>query len=331
MSGKNIRDVRHECDAYLEKLSISALKSKDTETIVTVKASDDVVTIYQALQSKQISSVPVVDEKGDVCGVVDYLDLLCWLAETMPDSMSIALFMSKDHISKAGISHVKAQALIDNSGKDQFVPIYFDKLHTLLAEFNKYHRLVGMSSSESGKIDMIVSQSAVMKFLFALIEGSDAAAEPLRSVSKLTLAELYYVGEDKVVAIQSTDSLAQAIQTLAKEKLYAAPVVDAKTGALLYNFSAADLKSLYKDDSTFNVFKMTIADWMKKINASPAVVVTGDKSIGDVMKIMVRDPTGRVIHRVYIVSPETRKPSRVITMTDVLNVFVFNDFYPHHK
>eukprot|EP00300_Choanocystis_sp_HF-7_P024314 c25738_g1_i1.p1 GENE.c25738_g1_i1~~c25738_g1_i1.p1 ORF type:complete len:336 (+),score=-20.43 c25738_g1_i1:23-1009(+) len=328
MEKGNIRDLRHASDAYLDKLSVNELKKAGN--VVTVKTSDDVVKIYDTLQSNEISSVPVIDEKGGVVGTIDYLDLLCWMAETMPDTISIKMFMSNEQIASAGVSHVKAKFLIDNSGRDEYVPIYFDKLHTVITEFNKFHRLVGVNS-DTGAPTMIVSQSMVVKYINTIINSDDANVSPLRAISKLTLAELYYVGEDKVVSIKSTDTLGDAIKLLAKEKIYGAPVVDATNGQLLFNFSASDLKQLYKhNDHTFNVFRKTMAEFMKIINAPAAVVVSPQQTIGDVMQTMVKNSNGHIIHRVYLVNAE-KKPIRVVTMTDVLNVFIFSDNYPHHK
>jgi len=123
-----------------------------------------------------------------------------------------------------------------------------------------------------------------------------------------------------VITVNPMDPIYEAFKTMQKQKIGACGVVDDKTGKLVGNISAADIKLLGHDLSFFQALAFTVNEYSKLVmekTGRKADIVTikesGIHTVGDVVQKLLEHR----IHRLYITNAD-EKPVGVISMTDIL-------------
>jgi CBS domain-containing protein len=147
----------------------------------------------------------------------------------------------------------------------------------------------------------------------------------MADMSNLDINELGLGLEDKagVVSVKQSDTVLKACETLAKASVNAIAVVD-DAGALVGNFSASDLKSLYREklpELTTSVMDFLGAH--SKASTEPrAIKANGGTALMDLINATVEQG----IRRWWVVN-DANEPVGVVSTTDICRVL--NSFsYP---
>lgn len=127
-----------------------------------------------------------------------------------------------------------------------------------------------------------------------------------------TITELQ-LGSNSVISVPSDTIALAAFKKMAEENISALAIVDKENGKLVGNLSASDLRSLNAQKLPSIVryvgnFLVVQYGYVKK-----PLTVTTNSTLDDVIQIIL----DKKVHRVWIID-EDRKPTGVITLTDVL-------------
>jgi len=119
-----------------------------------------------------------------------------------------------------------------------------------------------------------------------------------------------------VVTITNEETLIKGFMQIITHKISAIAIIDFKTGELINNLSASDMKgitqeSFWKLELPLHQILTEQAD--KKL---PPVTCSSNTNLGEIIDNFSKHG----VHRIYVVDP-TNKPLNVITLTDVMNVF----------
>lgn len=286
------------------------------QKIVTVKATDALYAVVKVLHENNLHSAPVLDAKGVCVGVIDMLDIAAYaisVAPTEKDTVSWSRWEPaanpKLALETAGraLTIVPASAVMNKSGKDNYVPLEMDSVATLAVDVfaTGVHRSPILD--KEGKVVGTLSQSALVKWLIS---------ESKSFLKNLEALDLYLndlgLGGSALVTVKEDWSVVKVLTVLAAAGVSAVPVVNAK-GKIVANFSAVDLVGLYNDN--LPKFSQTILAYLKE-HAPQTLVTEGltyrDTKLSDLLNYFESKPH----HRVWIV--DEGRPTGVVSHTDIM-------------
>jgi len=275
--------------------------------LISMKSTDTIEQTLATLALNEITGAPVFDAgTHKFIGFVDVLDLATFIANVFADNYKKHphLYDPKELAQRFGMSVVE---VINASARDPFLPVDINaSVEFLMNNFLRYgiHRV---ALQDGDKIVGLVSQSDVVRFFSQ--HPNNLVNERKKTLEELGLAK------GNVVSVSYEDTLIKAFVTLLTHKITGLAVVDAH-GRLVNNLSASDLKGLTKE----NFWKLEIQIHQMLLSMGtklPPVVVSPNATLGEVMDKFQKFG----IHRIFVVDEES-KPVNVISLTDVLNVFV---------
>jgi len=220
----------------------------------------------------------------------------------------LVLLLIKKNIDKAyetSISHV-----INYSKKDPFVPLYqvgpFSALLHILS--SGVHRCPIVN--DQGHIVGVISQIDVLNFL---ADKCDDIGWHLGELGRSSLVELGMLGTVHVV--KETETVLECLETLAKYKVSAVPLVN--EGQVVGTFSISDVRKITSQsdlESMVSKFMGTSFSW-------PVMAETTTTFIDTVKRL-----NSEFLHRIWIVG-DKNEPKGVVSLTDVMKQI--KKFYPH--
>mmetsp|Transcript_45783 Transcript_45783/g.115254 ORF Transcript_45783/g.115254 Transcript_45783/m.115254 type:complete len:330 (+) Transcript_45783:108-1097(+) len=304
---------------FLHQISLEKAECKKEVFTLTAKNSVDEAVI--ALSEKQVLSMPVVDKEGSnkLIGSVDMLDVMAYVhkvAPTFADLEDDAL--SSLEIAGRAIALMEVRKIIDESGKDALMPLAAETpLTTALELFaTGVHRTLLTEGDDPTPIG-ICSQSDVARLVAEFI-----GAGKLKAMGEITLEKLG-LGLEKPVCIKGTHSVLYVLQHMMKEGVSCVALVDGESGRLEANFSASDLRGLYR--TKFPAFRLAAVKFLEKkahdVSLTP-VVVNPDSTLAQLITTIVENK----LHHVWVVDGDF-KPAGVITLTDVMKAIRDHEFY----
>jgi len=307
-------DVKNPVKELLHKTPLKEMVPESDASPVTVKAQDTVEELVFALSENKIISAPVVNKEGSCIGVVDMLDVISHVISVSPLPSSL----SRDELQSLEICG-RAMALeqVDNilnaSGRDPFVPVYEESPSSMISDMfaDGTHRVPILDSDD--KVLHTVSQSDLVRFLSEHIHMGHC-----KEMGELS-ADALGLGKEKVVSVEKNTKVIDAMLKIKEAGVSAIAVVDeAEGGKLCGNFSATDLKGLFKE--TFPSLLLTVEEYLTKHSQkslNPVCVKLDLNLIG-----IIKELQDNHVHRVWVLDDDF-KPSGVISMTDIFKIVKF--------
>jgi len=297
-----------ETKFFLDSVKVGSLTK--AQNLVYISSTDSISHAMQILSTSSITGAPVFDPiSSSFVGFIDVLDLSMFVVKMFSEHYNKHphLYDPKE-LEKRFALHVSE--VVNASRRDPFIPISTEEnLSFLINNFlkNGIHRVP--IKGENNQIAGIVSQSDVIRYL-------QQHAHHIHVQRERTLGEL---GLDRgnVISISHEEPLIKAFSTILAHNITGLAVVSAQTGELLNNLSASDLKgitqtSFFKLESPIHqVFSYLPKEKLRPVTSPP------NSTLGELMNLF--EKTG--VHRIFVVDPQN-KPINVVTLTDVLNVFV---------
>lgn len=317
---------------FLKSQPALSIVPEDERGKIDVVYGNHVASEALALMSKNnILSVPIYDrELKAYVGFVDYLDLASLVVgivqnlsqEYYPDVAISSLQPEQKnklaHGAKKQFSAKKLFDIADLSKNDPYIPIL--KSATLyqaieaLAKFG-IHRVPIVD--EEQKIDAIVSQSAVLDFLYSNLEKFATKAK--KSVADM-LSNRADVTE--VLTMPESSPAFEAFELMLKNKVSAVGIVN-EDGKLVGVISATDLRIIGPHCATLALLFDPVKDLLdqsRELNTAMLVRVV-KATTSDTLGIVIESMQDNKVHRVFVVD-EDDKPTCVLSMKDVLNEFL---------
>jgi len=276
--------------------------------LISLKSTDSIQFSLQTLADNAITGAPVFDANSNAfLGFVDVLDLAMFIATVFADNFKKHphLYDPKELGQRFSLSVME---VINASKRDPFLPVDIDSsLAFIINNFLRYgiHRV---AIRQGDTIVGLASQSDVVRYL---------AKHPQHfgSQRKLTLTELG-LARGNVVAISNTETLIKAFNTMLTHKISGLAITDVTSGKLVNNLSASDLKGVTQE--SFWKLEIPIHQMLANMGTKlPPIALPESAALGEAMDLFQK--TG--VHRIFVVDHDF-KPVNVISLTDVLNIFV---------
>jgi len=287
---------------FLDKKNLQDIINHDSNyKVVIVSYSNDTVSkVVETLDKKKIHALPVWDKENNIfLGIVDYLDLVCYLVIKFPQNEVLNDLDKLESIYKEVMS-TSASEICNFGGKNPFTPFNNHEKSSIVIEmFAKgIHRIP--LSDEKEELTMTISKTAFINFLLPFFEKDE--------MGKSTVADLGLISYN-LVTMKDNDPVVKGFLEIEKKKCYGLPVVDSD-GKICGNLSASDIKSFSKDH--IPSFSLDVKFWLKTHSEKSLKPITCTKktSFYEVLKTLVK------IHRVWVVDSEN-KPVGCVSQTDV--------------
>lgn len=280
------------------------------EHVQVLDTNSTVEAAVKFLSEKNILSAPVVDAKTKDCvGIIDMLDIVHYIVRAAPEPSQLHenYFKSLEMFGRV-IALETVNYVLNASGRDPYVPIYHENPVTLLVSlFAKgIHRAPVLDANN--KVINTTSQSDIVRYLAEHLHMGKAKAMGETPVSKLGL------GANTPVVVFHDDSVLKALQTIKEKGVSAVGVVD-EQGKLVGNFSASDLKGLYREQ--LPSLTLSVREYLKKHSPKSLSPISTpkDATLMEVAKMLKENK----LHRLWVLD-ENRKPAGVITLTDLMGL-----------
>jgi CBS domain-containing protein len=304
---------------FLHKISLEKAGCK--KEVFTLHGENSVDEAVIALSEKKVLSMPVVEKEGSdkLIGAVDMLDVMAYVhkvAPTFADLEDDAL--SSLSVAGRAIALMEVRKIIDESGKDALMPLAAETPLTTAVELfaTGIHRTLLTEGDNPTPIGLC-SQSDVARLLSEYIGFGK-----LKNMGEITLDKLG-LGLAKPVCIKSSHSVLYILQHMMKEGVSCVALTNGESGRLEANFSASDLRGLYR--TKFPAFRLAASKFLEKkahdVSLTP-VVVNSDSTLAQLLAAISENN----LHHVWVVDGDF-KPAGVITLTDVMKAIRDYEFY----
>jgi len=294
-----------QAEEFLDTLKVKNICT--SRNVVTIGAQDTIERAMEILAERGITGAPVWDhEKKQFVGFVDTLDLTMFVAYLYYENYQKHPHLYDPKELKKRFS-LPISDVVNASRRDPFWTIDSEEsVGFLINNFLKagLHRVPVM---ENGNVVGIVSQSDVVRALFKYKDKIS------RTVSK-KISELNYE-KCPVVSVKNDAKLIDAFNIILANDVTGVAVVDFRTGKLLNNLSANDLKGI-REGNFFKLEAQVHQIFSNSTEKKPVVSCSPNNTLWDVINQI--ENTG--VHRVYVVDEEER-PKGVISLTDIMRYF----------
>jgi len=318
-------------DFLKSRTALSIIPEGERGNIDVVQANHVASEALALLSKNNILSVPVYDKQLEAyVGFVDYLDLASLVVDIVhrlmkeyyPDTEIASLQPEQKsrlvHDAKQQFNAKKLFDIADLSKNDPYMPLLKSanlyQAIEILAKFG-IHRVPIID--EDQKIDAILSQSAVLDFLYSNLDKFAAKAK--RSVSDLLSNR---ADATTVLTMPETSPAFEAFELMLKNRVSAVGIVN-ESGSLVGVISGTDLRIMGPHCSTLTLLLNPVKellDQARELNTAMSVPVV-KATFTDTLGIVIESMEDNKVHRVFVVD-EADKPVCVLSMKDVLNEFL---------
>jgi len=284
-----------------------------TDKVIEISASDSVQVGFRTLITNNILSVPVYDEQGktylgffDISDAIRFSTMDGVKVDSRPIGEMIRQLSNHEHFAPW-----IACALDDGISK------ILDILKT---------KAKRVPIIESGKCVKIISQSAVAKYVSDWL--NTPAAQPL-PIQFSQLAKDSGLALKSVVTLSEEALAKDAFALLIEKNLSAIGILDDEN-QLLTCVTAKDIRLVpqiesHGETTAAELLQLPVVDFVSKSRmvfekmgkARPAIVVVHDDTP---VHVIVHKLAKTHMHRVFIVNSETKTPSGVFTVGDVVRL-----------
>jgi len=287
--------------------TVRILDVMTTKTLITLHPNDSISTALETLARNNITSAPVYDkDMGTYLGFVDVLDLAVFVCSVFAETYRKHphLYSPKELDTRFCLP---VSQVINASHRDPFYPVEASQSLSFLIGNFLTHGVHRIPVKENERIIGLVSQSDVIRFLQKNYQ---------QHFPMLMLETVGMLGLDKreVVSVQNNEPLMKAFTTLLTHKISGVAVVDMQSGELVNNISASDLKGITQ--SGFFKLEMPIHQIFLYSEKLAPVTCSSATTFDKVLDTFAVSG----VHRIFVLDAH-RKPTGVITLTDVLKLF----------
>jgi CBS domain-containing protein len=299
----------------LSKIKVERLLPRGHE-VITTETTEKLPGVFKKMVDANVTSLPVINQKGKYSGVVEILDLVEFVTRLFSDLGSTQfvdmekVLVSENKFTQATVSNLTKPA------KKHKLHRQIDKGYSLFAAWELL-ALGGVYRvpilDENGKICDLITQSMLIDFLWQNIEKIGALAnEKIQDMKSQT---------EMLSFVPSTSKAIFAFREMVKTETRGLAVLD-DSGKLVDNISLKDLRGIHTDATVFWRLWSTVSEFKNKVkeefpDKTPMELVYALPT--DTLYSVVEKMAKMHIHRIYVVeNAESLKPHRVITQTDIL-------------
>eukprot|EP00037_Helgoeca_nana_P016510 m.155314 g.155314 ORF g.155314 m.155314 type:complete len:305 (+) comp23561_c0_seq1:72-986(+) len=296
---------------HLHGTSLAALLSEqDVAEVITVKDTDTVELAIKRMSEARVLALPVIGGDGKICGMVDTLDIISFMASVAPEGEELTKEMLKSmECFGRAVAFMTVANIMDASGVNACVA--FDEHTPSSAVLELFaqgtHRCPVLSSEE---LTGVLSQSTMVRHMEPMIRRGQ-----MKDVAHKTLGDLG-LGQVPVLSVGPDARVIDAINMISKNKVSALAICN-KAGELVDNISATDLRGLERDDIP-NILEPVGHFFLSHgIQRKPTITTPlWDTTLEECLTLLVKNN----VHRVWIVG-HAKNPVGVVSLTDICGVF----------
>jgi len=311
----------------LANATVKQIIQEDPAFVLQWAYEDDTVEkVLTILKEHKISSLPVVERKGDTpVGTIDILDLVTFAVTKFAIVSTLA---QESYDAMQQFNKQQIGALMNISGRDQWHQVSYKKpLSDLLSMLSNPHIHRVAVVNEMSDIVGFVSQSKIIQFFH---KQQDKLEPSLKKLLQDTIEHWLPKDRHPVVTINMKHFMIDAFKLIWENEVSGVGVVD-DNGKLVANISASDLKKLhispigplihdlYQPIKEFLHIRGSVEDRVKLANfPNPAPLVVQPN---DTMTKVLDDIVKNKVHRVFLVDDQGRA-SGVISLCDIIARFL---------
>lgn len=300
--------------SYLHTLKVSDIVNPGP--VITLKTTDWVEKAIKVLSEHKILSVPVIDERNKLgcVGLVDILDIVHYIEKVAPEDEALSENELKSlEVAGRAISMEEVGWIINASGKDPYIPVYFDSPITMALNLfaDGIHRVL-LFDQEGGDAKVLgaVAQMDIIRHLASKIKEGDMQHVANLPITKLGLAD------KPVFTVNVHDTVLAAVKLIVEHKVSGLGVLSG-TGRLVGNFSASDCKGIYQD--SFPSFLLHVGEFLDRHSPESLkpICCTPDATLGQVISELADSN----VHHLFIVDVhDDFKLHSLVSATDIMRL-----------
>eukprot|EP01087_Luapelamoeba_hula_P019086 TRINITY_DN6279_c0_g1_i1.p1 TRINITY_DN6279_c0_g1~~TRINITY_DN6279_c0_g1_i1.p1 ORF type:complete len:326 (-),score=71.56 TRINITY_DN6279_c0_g1_i1:166-1143(-) len=274
--------------------------------VVSVPREKPAGEVLNVLQEQQILGVLVEDESQPTgyMGFVDVLDVVTTLADHFKETNDVNTVAAQQFLD------IPISEFVGRSKKDEFNTVVADDfLLPLLHQFaNGVHRVGLLATADSTKIEAVVTQSDMLRFLLEHAGG-------ISRILSMNLKQMNLV-KQWVLFVNKNDRALHSFRKMMEHQVSAVAVLDDKT--MVGSVSASDLRGIAAAQD-FKTLTLPNPDFIKQIREGTELQSTchAEDRLEDVCKKILQHR----FHRLWVVDAhnETRG---VISLTDICKAVI---------
>ncbi|KAK3271676.1 hypothetical protein CYMTET_19989 [Cymbomonas tetramitiformis] len=207
-----------------------------------MNGSSTVKAAMTSMKLAHIRSIPVLAEDGSVNGLLDYVDLLAFLLDVIPENLSLEMLHAYDY--EGRFFNALCKDLVNYSKTNAYSPLRETDSLKLAMEQLLTHRRVPVLNAD-GRVTNVLSQSSMIRMLeqsMTRLSKADVGFEQARS--SLDELQLGF----KEVAFSPVDvTVERALRTLKDWKVTSMGLTD-ESSTLVGHLAVKDLNLLIPED-----------------------------------------------------------------------------------
>lgn len=290
---------------YLHTLKIEGLVQE--QQVHTVKETDSIEAAIKLMTTHKIISCPVLDKSGNLFGIIDTLDIVCFVLSVVPDREALkAHDLASLEMSGRAMALAQVSDAIAFSKRPKFTAFAKqDPVSSIVESFaNGAHRVV---VQDGEKLVGVCSQLDVAKLVAEHIPRGN-----LKILGEKSIKEIG-IGAGAPVTVKATETVLKALYSI-NHGISAVGITDTD-GKLAGNFSATDIIGLYQEQ--FPDFLNTTQEFLEKHSPGSLtpICVYETATFQEVLNHCVTNK----IHRVWVINNDYQ-PQGVVSLTDIFKV-----------
>jgi CBS domain-containing protein len=273
------------------------------------QSAEDAVALFE---EHKVHSAPVLDKEGAVLGMVDMLDVVWSIMRVAPTATDIKRNeLQSLEIAGRAMAWAPLSEIVGSSGRDYFSAELFLKSPTtqVLEQFAAGRHRVPVCDND-GLVN-VLSQTAVLRYVAEHMKQGKMGDFTSQPIQKLGLG--VSADNEPVASVLKSDSVLVACEKLQSASVNAVAVVD-ESGKLCGNFSAFDLKSLFK--GKLPELTLSVGDFLAKHSVESTIPLSIKLGENVTLQTLLADTVEQKVRRWWVVDDD-EKPVGVISTTDV--------------
>jgi len=291
-----------------------------TQNIFCVTSSTTVKETFEVLYTNNILSCPVVDANRDAVGMVDLLDIVTFIVNSVGETKQEDYWNAHWETAQGSeaFSSTPVEKIIDLSGRNKLITLpHNSSLFDVCKALSEGAHRVWVTD-EAGRLHRLITQTSLLSFISSLDNNA-----PLAAFDKLTIHDAGLLGHHQVLTVHANETVISAFKKMHTYGVSGLAVVDAQ-GALSTNLSPKDLRAM----KTFNYYMFsnlfkTVREFISIVRQddlktrAPVITCQGNDTVSQVLRRLVAIR----VHRLWV-RDEHQHPVGVVSATDLLGFFV---------
>lgn len=264
----------------------------------------------EAMKKHSVSSLVIVnkEKKYELVGILDIRMMMFFLAwgkyKWVPETKDAVFQASVDYAGSKVTDMLETQS----EGSRAWSFSYKDPVQKAVETFSKgVHRAVVYGDDPTHR--RMLTQTDVARWV--------ASNHAFAKILDKSLKELGLVANKALIVMQESETVIDGFRKAGQNEINAVAIVDSKTGRLVGNLSASDLKGI--DAQSIRSVEQPVTQYLLQhspLSLNPVVVLPEDS-----LRLSLNKMLAVKVHRVWIVNGQNLNPIGVVSLTDVLSLF----------